>query len=383
MPIFNVKHLIPADRAELYDIMNSRGENLGRVETFMFDPETNRIAFVIASFGGIFGLREKWFAIPLEVLKWDKENNRFILDVPRETLEKAKGLDWDKWTEEFDLDWLEEAYTCFGCRPYWVSEATWVERKAPAATAVVSGNWLKVHSIIDKTGEEIGNLCGIVIDLRSGYVAYCIADFGRGAPLPGWKIIIPLQAFKLQWDGELFLAISRSKLEKAPVFETGKIRLSEDSLRSIYAYFGFSPYWENKEIWQRRHLPVKPPKPVYSYRPDLFLIRDLIGRPVRDLQYNEAGVMEDLVIDLESGFLASAVLAAGKYLDLDDRLSPLPLEVISFDTIHRVFYLSVNKETIKDAPAFDRSRLPVVDRRGLTAVYAAYGYTPYWKTGKR
>jgi len=382
MVVVNVKKLIPASRAELFDIVNTRGEDLGQVQTFMFDPETNRIAFVIVSFGGILGLTDKWLAIPAEVLRWDTLNKKFILEVPRETLEKAKGLDKGKWPEEVDLSWMEEVYTCFGCRPYWVSEAMWVERDRRMETAIASSSWLKDHSLIYRSNAHAGKIHDLIIDLQSGYIAYAAVDTAEGIMQSG-KIVVPLQSIELQKDGELILDLDDTQIAKSPVFDEHRIHLDEGSLRAIYGFYGFSPYWENREIWQRRSHQGRIPEPAFSYRPDLYRISALTGTAVRDLQGNELGKLDDFMIDLDSGFLASAILADGGFLDVGDRLSPVPLEVLSFDPVNKVFYLSADRQTIKEAPAFDKSRLPLVDRRGLTDIYAAYGYTPYWRGARR
>ncbi len=136
MTVMDVKRLVPASRAEIYDVVNPDGEDLGQVQNFMIDPDTGRIAFVVVSFGGMLGISDKWIAMPMEILHWDIEHRKFILDTPRHVLENAKGLDKDKWPEEFDLTWLDEVYTCFNCRPYWQNEAVWqkeITEEPPAA----------------------------------------------------------------------------------------------------------------------------------------------------------------------------------------------------------------------------------------------------------
>ena len=45
------------------DVKNSQGENLRRVEDFMFDLDGGRIACAVVSRGGVLGVNEKLFAI--------------------------------------------------------------------------------------------------------------------------------------------------------------------------------------------------------------------------------------------------------------------------------------------------------------------------------
>lgn len=381
MAIMDVKRLIPATRINMYDIVNPEGEDLGQVQNFMVDPETGRIVFLIVSFGGILGLTDKWIAVPMDVLSYDIDNGNFIMDVPREILEKAPGIDKDKWPYELNLDWLEEVYTCFGCQPYWESHTRWTAKKTGGVeTLTVAASWLKGHSIKDAAGNEIGKIDDLIMDLRSGYMTYAITDINAYEALKNRKIAIPIEAFSIGGDNEsLQLNIERVKLENAPVFDPASIKVDSNTVGKVYTYYGYSSYWNNRNIWQRRSAAVHPESSSMTYQPDLYPISDLMGAPVFDVQNKDIGRIDDLMIDLQSGYLASAILVSGNILDVGEKYYPIPLEVLSFDPVKKTFYLSVDRETVQEAPAFDKDRLPFVDRQGLIDVYAAYGYTPYWR----
>jgi sporulation protein YlmC with PRC-barrel domain len=379
MAVMDVKRLIPATRMEKYDVKNPQGEDLGQVQNFMVDPDTGRIAFVVAAFGGVLGMTDKWIAIPLDVLRWDRDARQFIMDVPRETLERAPGLDKDKWPEEFDLTWMEDVYTCFGCRPYWVSGTRWVLRGAGGAeTLIISAAWLRGRNLKDGADQDIGKIDDLIIDLQSGYMTYAAVDLSYDE-LRDKKLAIPIEAFMITPDTEIVhLSMERDRLRDAPVFDPERVRIDHDSVSSVYAYYGYQPYWKNRAIWGRRGT-VHPAGISPSYQPDLYRVSDLLGNTVRDPQGDDVGKMEDLMIDLQSGYLASAIITLGGIPELADKYYPVPLEVLSFDPVNHTFHISVDRETLEQAPAFDRERLPKVDRQGLIDVYAAYGYTPYWK----
>jgi sporulation protein YlmC with PRC-barrel domain len=91
--------IIPTHRLGSYDVINPKGEDLGQVQDFMLDMAQGRIAFVVVSFGGILGVTDKWFALPWEILEWLKEQRKFILNMPREILETAPGIDKNRWTQ--------------------------------------------------------------------------------------------------------------------------------------------------------------------------------------------------------------------------------------------------------------------------------------------
>jgi sporulation protein YlmC with PRC-barrel domain len=100
-------------------VVNEYGEDLGKIEDLMIDLEQNRIAYAVLSFGGLLGIGEKLFAIPLEALRLDPENKRFVLDVERERLEQAPGFDKDDWPDPGDLAHRREVFVYYGYQPYW------------------------------------------------------------------------------------------------------------------------------------------------------------------------------------------------------------------------------------------------------------------------
>jgi len=130
MEIEQLKRFITTNKLEQYGVVNEKGQNLGQVQDLMIDTVTGRIAFAIVSFlshgrnetqetRGILGLSDKWFAVPWELLVWRPYKWEFFLDIKREVLEKAPGLNKDKWKEEIDLSWLSKNYLHYGRYPYW------------------------------------------------------------------------------------------------------------------------------------------------------------------------------------------------------------------------------------------------------------------------
>jgi sporulation protein YlmC with PRC-barrel domain len=116
-----VSKIVPTHRLATYDVINPDGKDLGQVQEIMLDMAQGRIAFVVVSFGGIMGLTDKWFTLPWEILEWSPGQRIFILNMPREILEQAPGIDKNKWPQEIDLSWLSVCYAHYGCAPYWES----------------------------------------------------------------------------------------------------------------------------------------------------------------------------------------------------------------------------------------------------------------------
>jgi sporulation protein YlmC with PRC-barrel domain len=101
------------------DVVNPQGENLGHIEDLMIDLDTGRISYAVLSFGGIFGIGNKLFAVPLESLTINTEDENFVMDIDKERLEDAPGFDKDNWPETNNNTFRTEVYTYYNVEPYW------------------------------------------------------------------------------------------------------------------------------------------------------------------------------------------------------------------------------------------------------------------------
>lgn len=105
----------------------------------------------------------------------------------------------------------------------------------------------------------------------------------------------------------------------------------------------------------------------------------LTGDKVVNLQKEDLGKIEHLMIDLGSGRIAYAVLSFGGFLGMGDKLFAIPWSALTVDTLEKRFILQVDKELLKRAPGFDKGQWPdMADRAWGTQVFKYYGAKPYW-----
>lgn len=79
-------------------IHNPQGETLGRITDVVFEPDMDgSILYVVMSFGGFLGVGEKLFAIPWTELARSENRSDYVLGVPREAFERARGIQHDDW----------------------------------------------------------------------------------------------------------------------------------------------------------------------------------------------------------------------------------------------------------------------------------------------
>jgi len=91
-------------------VRNTEGQALGRIEELMIDLESGAIAYAVLSFGGVFGIGDKLFAIPWESLELDPDKREFILDIERERLQAAPGFDKSNWPDFANDQFSSELY---------------------------------------------------------------------------------------------------------------------------------------------------------------------------------------------------------------------------------------------------------------------------------
>lgn len=103
-------------------VVNVDGEDIGKLEHIMIDVRSGTIAYAVLACGGVFGAREKLFAIPWSALALDASRKCFVLDVARDRLESAPGFDRDHWPRMADPEWAREVHEYFHAPPYWQTE---------------------------------------------------------------------------------------------------------------------------------------------------------------------------------------------------------------------------------------------------------------------
>lgn len=190
------------------DVRNARGQDLGEIEDLVVDINNGRVHYAVLSFGGFLDIGDKLFAYPLRVFRTAPGGDALVLDLPRETLEKAPGFAADRWPDWADANYRGEVDRYFG--------ATVTIRPRPDMQLVRASRLIGMD-VSDRSGEEIGEVEDFVVRLSDGRIHYAVMEFDR-AWTPNDKLIpLPLSAARLARDrDELLLNVDRSLLAQAP-----------------------------------------------------------------------------------------------------------------------------------------------------------------------
>ena len=119
--------------------------------------------------------------------------------------------------------------------------------------------------------------------------------------------------------------------------------------------------------------------------PQVLQASTVIGKKIVNRAGEQLGNLKELVIDLEEGRIAYAVLSFGGIMGLGDKLFAIPWEALMLNPKDQTFILDVEKEVLKEAPGFDKDHWPdnaQYEAGWLLDIYEYYGYSPYWMPDK-
>ena len=113
--------------------------------------------------------------------------------------------------------------------------------------------------------------------------------------------------------------------------------------------------------------------------PALMGANTLLGNDVYNKVGEDLGDIKELMIDMATGRIAYAVLSFGGVLGLGDKLFAVPWSALKLDTAAKRFTLDAPKDSLKDAPGFDKAHWPnMADHTWGAEVNTYYGSKPYW-----
>jgi sporulation protein YlmC with PRC-barrel domain len=112
-------------------------------------------------------------------------------------------------------------------------------------------------------------------------------------------------------------------------------------------------------------------------------VKDLVGLSVQSPNNESLGKVEDLVIDPAKGQIRYAVLSFGGFLGMGDKLFAVPWNELKLQTEGVTssgtqkgdhYILAIDKETLKNAPGFDKEQWPnFADQKWSISIDKFYG----------
>lgn len=114
--------------------------------------------------------------------------------------------------------------------------------------------------------------------------------------------------------------------------------------------------------------------------PQVLSASSIDSEDVVNAQGEDLGEIKELMIDIQSGRVAYAVLGFGGFLGMGEKLFAIPWSAFKLDADNRCFILDVAQERLKEAPGFDKDDWPsMADPQWAATIHSYYGASPYWE----
>jgi sporulation protein YlmC with PRC-barrel domain len=291
--------------------------------------------------------------------------------------------------------------------------------------------------------ERLGNVKDLAVDVESGRIVQVILSTGGFLGIGYTLTAVPPGALRLNAaDKVLHLNASKAKLAAALKFDTSKWDKDTQSNRvtEVYGYYGERPYFvADNDGYRNPNLDgtVAATLPhnmdgsintdgaravdkagnvetagnleatnnwISTRNPDGTWTREyysnerrvnnawsrlgyvqkasrLMGTPVKNLQDQKLGEVENLMVDLSAGRIVAVIISSGGYIWLGDQLSAVPPTALRFNAEHDTLQLDASKEMLASSPHFKASQWPDFSQPGYAGgVYHAYKVEPWFST---
>lgn len=197
-------------------VNNAQGDNIGKIDDLIIDADSQRVYYVVLSSGGVLGVGDKLFAIPVNQFKAGAKQDHFVLNIDKERLKKAPGFASDKRPDLGKDSWRREVD-----RFYFTENKT---GQVPTTGArLLSAMDLIGANVNDRAAHNAGEIEDLVVNFGSGR-AYAVLDFDA-AWSPDDKLIpLPLSAFMFpsRPDLDILLNVDKQKIDMAQGFDDDK-----------------------------------------------------------------------------------------------------------------------------------------------------------------
>ena len=265
--------------------------------------------------------------------------------------------------------------------------------------------------------EKLGKVNDLAVDVESGRIVQMILSTGGFLSMGNTLTAVPPGALHHDVTYKvLHLDVSKEKLKAAPKFDTSKWDEGTQSNRvtEVYGYYGEQPYFvANRDGYSARNMDgtftrtlprnVEETNNTISTRnPDGTWTRKyysnehgaksswsslgyvqkaskLMGMPVKNLQDQKLGKVENFMVDLAAGRIVAVIISSGGFLGMGDELSAVPPTALRFNTERDTLQLDASKETLASSPHFKANEWPDLGQPGYAGgVYRAYKVEPYF-----
>lgn len=239
------------------DVYNHDGKKIGDVKDVVLDGGTNRVSYVVVSYGGIAGIGDKLFAVPWRALESRSiEPDKTFLNVSEDTMKNAPGFDDKHWPDMASKTFRAEIDRYYGDTNHTGDMKSDMKHdmnnmkhdmndskhdvdhnaNRDLNTTAVNPNdrnveakdgllWTRRASLVigadvrNPANQNLGSIEDLVVNARTGQVQYAVLSFGGVLGIGDKLFAIPVNSLQARTDDDKYiLDVSKDRLKNAPGF---------------------------------------------------------------------------------------------------------------------------------------------------------------------
>ena len=307
-------------------------------------------------------------------------------------------------------------------RPDYTRDGQRLPRRADRLNGAAKASDLIGMTVKNYQDEKLGKVEDLAVDVESGRVVQVILSTGGFAGIGDTLTAVPPGALHHDVAQKvLHLDANKEKIKGAPAFETSKWAEYCDSnhLCAVYTYYGQEPAFrfihrgdavldglrspDGRVIRDGQRNRDGSPNTASTRNADGTVntrisnesqsmipvsrlshaqkASKLMGTPVKNLQDEKLGDVDNILVDLSSGRIVAVIVSSGGFLGMGEELSAVPPTALRFNTERDTLQLDASKEMLSSAPHFKANEWPDFSQPSYAdGVYRAYRVEPYFTT---
>ncbi len=389
-------------------VKDSSGKELGSVNNLALNMSGGRVIYVILRPTGEAGQNNALYALPPMALTKGSDQNTLTTGIDQNKLSSAPKFQSDNWQQIQNAGYAMNVYRYYGKEPYWGGEnlaptgrddsqkpfeqqnqdqnnQNWNqdnqnnqnqnsgnpnEGGAGEPTGKSSGfgdakgiRNLTQRNVQSQSGENLGKLEEVVVDLESGRVLYAMLSSG------GQNYAVPPQLFGQSRgvNDPLRLNTSKQNLTRAPKAPTGSDIGSMNFVNQLYRHYGQQTWWGGGPT------PTGRDEGQFS---NARLAMNLLHRNVMDSSGQQLGKVDNVLIDLHDARVTFLLLNAPGVAKAGQVFAVPPMAFTKASDNNNLV-TGVDKNKLQSAPQVQSHNFNQLNDATFAAnVYQFYGKEP-------
>jgi sporulation protein YlmC with PRC-barrel domain len=324
-----------------YDVINPTGQKIGEIENLLYNPFSHKIYYLFVRFEDK-GDKNEVYPLPLDAFTLNFSDKTITFDFAQDLLISAPTISGGQWEKATQPDWIDQV------RNYWSATSPVASLRGGMhiiPQTVMRETSLLGTEVINFQGEFLGRIRDFVIS-DNGNIPYAITEVDDR-----W-CFIPTTAITIDRFHKLALVdIPKSRLAALASYEPGALpdlNIPDWDIKIRY-------FWQSeaglKADQRAPYLTISETPAMSAKRTQNFLASALKEYVVRGSGGETLGDIEDLMFNMEEADAAYIVVGVGGFLDIGEKLFPIPVKTVSI-MVGKDVVLNINRKMLSQAPGF-------------------------------